>query len=101
MLKSMTISQALEQEVPESDRLASYLDAGWRNVTPVCPQTNRIGIGFDLATGPVRLAISLEHATELAACLDSYIKAFAGSQSCGSGLMPSSPKSVPSEGVKT
>ena len=101
MLKSMTISQAVAQEVLEPSRLTSYQDAGWRNVTPVCPQTTRIGIGFDVATGPVRLALSLEHATELVACLDGYIKAFAGSQSCGSGLMSSAPKSVPSDGVKT
>ena len=101
MLRSIPVSQALAQEIRNASRLPNYLNAGWRNVTPVCEQTSRIGLGFDTAAGPVRLAISMEHAAELAHCLAAYIKAFAGSQSCGSGLMPSDPRSVPSDGVNT
>ncbi len=100
MLRSIPVSLALAQEIRDASRLPNYLNAGWRNVTPVCEQTGRIGLGFDTAAGPVRLAISLEHAAELADCLAAYIE-FAGSQSCGSGLIPSDPKSVPSDGVNT
>lgn len=81
---------------------ASYIQADTRNVTPVCPQTQRIGIGFYLMTGGVvRMALSLKDARWLRDCLNGYINSPAGTQSPGSELSPSVPMSVPSEGVNT
>lgn len=78
-----------------------YLDASARNVTPLCPQRNRLGVGFELESGEVlRLALTPEDAGTLAQVLADYVKSPAGSQSPTSPLMPSDPRSTPSEGVK-
>ena len=79
-----------------------YIDASIRNVTPVCPATDRIGFGFDFADQPpVRLALSRSAAAFLQRCLNDYINSPAGSRSPGSELMPSAPISVPPDGVNT
>ena len=76
-----------------------YLDAAWRNVTPVCPDRNHLGVGFDIpGTGPVRFALTLADAQWLVASLDDYIKLAAGTQSPMSALIPNSSISVPSDG---
>ena len=81
---------------------AIYTDAGVRVITPVCPQRQRLGIGFDIpGMLPWRVAITPEAAEFLLGELASYISSFAGSQSSGSELIPSEPMSVPSEGVNT
>lgn len=52
----------------------SYTPAEWRNTTPVCSDTERIGIGFNLADGSVvRLSISLESASFLTDTLRDYL----------------------------
>jgi hypothetical protein len=80
---------------------AIYFDAGLRNVTPVCPDRRRIGLGFDMDDLPVRVALTLADAVALRTTLDDYISSFAATQSPGSALSPSVSVSVPSEGVKT
>jgi hypothetical protein len=80
----------------------SYIISTVRNVTPVCQHTQRIGIGFDLATGDVlRVALDEQHARDMCDLLNAYINSRAGSHSLGSALSPSEPMSVPSEGVNT
>ena len=77
-----------------------YIDANLRNVTPICPERNRLGIGFDLPFNKlVRVAITQDQAKVLRTVLDDYISSFAGSQSPGSELIPSVSISVPSDGV--
>jgi hypothetical protein len=77
-----------------------YIDSSVRNITPVCMARGRLGIGFDLDAGPqVRLSITPESAKFLRDEIDLYISSLAGSQSSTSELMPSEPKSVPSDGV--
>lgn len=78
-----------------------YFDADVRNVTPVCPDRKRIGIGFDMDELPVRVALTLAGAKCLRTLIDDYINSFARTQSDGSLLIPSEPKSVPSDGVNT
>jgi hypothetical protein len=83
-------------------RLASeYLDVDDRCVTPLDTERGRIGIAYQLADGSVlRVAVTREHALELSRLLHAYCKSPAGTQSDGSSLNPSEPRSVPSEGVK-
>lgn len=79
---------------------SSYLPATSRNVTPICPNTGRIGVGFTLEDGTVlRLSLDVASATFLREGLSTYISNEAGNQSAGSELKPREPKSVPSEGV--
>jgi len=79
----------------------SYPDAEWFNVTPCCPERKRLGLGFLRADGTLaRFALSESDASMLMQALAFYVKSPAGSQSATSELMPSDPRSVPSEGVK-
>jgi len=78
---------------------AEYLNADVRNVTPVCLDRMRIGVGFDVGALPVRVALDLAGAKCLRTLLDDYINSFARTHSEGSQLIPSEPKSVPSGGV--
>lgn len=76
-----------------------YLDAAVRNVTPVCPERQRLGVGLQLDSGEViRVALDEAGVAFMAACLADYWSSAAGRQSPGSELMSSSSKSVPSEG---
>lgn len=76
-----------------------YLDASLRNVTPICPDRQRIGLGVDMVGGtPVRLALALIDAQSLADLLVVYINSFAGTHSPMSALISSSSISVPSDG---
>ena len=64
---------------------AIYLNANLRNITPLCPNRLRMGLGFDLPGQPVtRLAIDLANAQFLRDELDGYIKSFTGTQSTDS-----------------
>jgi len=66
---------------------AIYLDAGVRNVTPVCPGRKRLGLGLDIpGQSTVRVAITLEHAQFLRDSLDDYISASAGCQRASAAL---------------
>ena len=77
-----------------------YVDAAWRNTTPVCPERNRFGVAFDAADMPtVRLALTPSDAGLLVDALRRYISDAALTQSPGSPLISSDPKSVPAEGV--
>ncbi|MCF8156426.1 MAG: hypothetical protein K9K35_10510 [Rhodoferax sp.] len=77
----------------------TYIDADLRNVTPVCEARQRIGIGFDLPNNKaVRVALTLPAAAVMRDVLEGYINSFAGTQSDTSLLIPSEPKSHPSEG---
>lgn len=79
----------------------SYVDADMRCVQPFCLARERCGVAFDVfGQQPIRLALTLGAAAFLRDSLDDYIKSLAGTQSPGSELMPSEPKSVPSEGEK-
>ncbi|MGV0960128.1 MAG: hypothetical protein ACOYB1_09855 [Limnohabitans sp.] len=79
---------------------SSYVDAKLRNVTPVCPCRDRLGLGFVLPDSQLlRLALSTADALALQRCLDDYTKSAAGCQSPESSLMPNNPKSVPSDGM--
>lgn len=51
----------------------SYLAATWRNVTPVDAEMEAIGIGFDLPSGTVRMALALDGARHLAEALTEYL----------------------------
>lgn len=52
-----------------------YAFATARNVTPVCPRSQRIGVGFNLESGgEVRLALALQDARFLRDCLNDYIQ---------------------------
>lgn len=76
-----------------------YSDATVRNVTPVCPERQRLGVGLQLDSGEViRVALDEAGVAFLAASLADYWSSAAGRQSPGSELMPSVPKSVPSDG---
>jgi hypothetical protein len=76
-----------------------YLDAAARNVTPVCSQRDRIGLGFDIeGQATVRVAITLEHAAFLVVALANYMNSAAADQAPISRLISSESKSVPSEG---
>lgn len=47
-----------------------YVDAQWRNVTPLCAVRQRIGVGVDVpGHGTVRLALTLDDARALAQAL--------------------------------
>lgn len=102
---SQTTFQAISKGVcmPEihSRIPVSYQDAVVRCVLPVCTATGRIAIAVDTQDGQtLRIALSQEHAAWLAGCLTDCISSDACTQSPGSALMPSAPKSVPSGGSK-
>lgn len=87
----------MHQQLPES-----YRDAEVRCVLPHCPVRGRMGLGIDIPGEPtVRVAINLEGARLIWLALGGYISSLAGNQSPGSPLMPSDPRSVPSDGVNT
>lgn len=76
-----------------------YQDAHVRNVTPVCPERNRLGLGLELAAGEVvRIALDEAGVAFLASALEVYWSSVAGSQSAGSELIPRESMSVPSDG---
>lgn len=79
----------------------SYLAATWRNVTPVDAEAKAIGIGFDLPSGTVRMALGLEGARHLAEALTGYLAGYrrAQSHSDKSAGIPSVEVSTPDEGV--
>lgn len=80
---------------------ASYQDSVVRCVLPVCVATGRIALAFDTADGQtLRVALTQEHAAWLAGSLSDYMSEEARTQSPGLSLMPSAPRSVPSEGGK-
>lgn len=79
---------------------STYQCAAVRNITPLCPERQRFGLGLDLGGGVVlRVALDVAAAEFLLAELGAYVRSPAGCQSPGSELMPSAPRSVPSEGV--
>jgi hypothetical protein len=79
-----------------------WQDAHLRNTTPICPNRNRMGLGFDIpGQGTVRIALTVPEAQALQEDLARYIKSRASIQSEGSALSPSELVRVPSEGVKT
>lgn len=81
---------------------SSYRAAELRCVQPMCQAREVIGIAFNvLEVGrPItRVALGLEDATMLRDCLTDYINSAAGTQSPGSPLIDSLPKSDPSDGV--
>lgn len=81
---------------------SSYRAAELRCVQPMCQEREVIGIAFNVIEvgRPItRVALSLEHAAMLRDCLADYINSAAGTQSPGSSLIDSAPKSVPSDGV--
>lgn len=56
-----------------------YQDAKVRNVTPVCPERNRLGLGLELASGEVvRVALDEAGVAFLAMCLQAYWDSAAG-----------------------
>ena len=76
-----------------------YQDAQVRNVTPVCPERNRLGLGLELVSGEVvRVALDEAGVAFLAMCLQAYWSSAAGRQSPGSALMSKASMSVPSDG---
>lgn len=76
-----------------------YRSAQVRNVTPICPERGRLGLGIQLEGGDVlRVALSPECVRFLMLAAADYMKSPAGCQAPMSAEMPSSPKSVPSEG---
>lgn len=76
-----------------------YQDAQVRNVTPRCPERNRLGIGLELASGEVvRFALDEAGVAFLAMCLQDYWNSAAGRQSPGSALISRESMSVPSAG---
>ena len=78
---------------------AIYLDAAVRNVTPVCPGRERLGLGLDIpGQETVRVAITLDHAQFLRAYLDDYINSSAGTHQPMSGLISKSASDAPSDG---
>lgn len=78
---------------------AIYLDAAVRNITPVCPGRERLGLGLDIpGQATVRVAITMDHAQFLRDYLTNYINDAAGTQKPISRLISSESKSVPSEG---
>ena len=81
----------------------SYAHATVRTVMPVCEASGRIGVAFNMDTPSglqvVRLALDAANADVLCRLLADYMAARGSSQSAGSSLMPSDPRSVPSEGV--
>ena len=78
-----------------------YLAAALRNVTPVCPEQKRLGVGFDIpGAAPMRLALTVADAQALANVLADYINCAAGTQSPISSLISSASMSVPSDGEK-
>lgn len=59
-----------------------YADAGLRNITPICSERGRLGIGFDIAgAAPLRLALTVTDAQAMSAVLADYISCAAGTQS--------------------
>ena len=78
----------------------SYQRCSLRNITPVCPQSQIVGIGFDTPTGVFRLSLSVADAKTLTVVLAGYINDLAGSQSPMSELMPNVLVSTPSLGEK-
>lgn len=77
----------------------SYIDVNDRCVTPFDRDRERIGIAFEVPAGSVlRVAVTREHALELARLLLAYCSP-AGSQSPESELSPREPRSVPSPGA--
>ena len=81
----------------------SYEHATVRTVTPVCEDSGRIGVAFNMCAANggqvVRLALDAANADVLCRLLADYVDARGSTQSAGSSLMPSDPRSVPSEGV--
>lgn len=76
-----------------------YQDAQMRNVTPMCAERNRLGLGLDLPSGEVvRFALDEASLVFLTTCLQGYWNSDAGRQSPWSALMPRESMSVPSEG---
>lgn len=76
-----------------------YQDAQVRNVTPVCPKRNRLGIGLELSNGAVvRVALDAAGVDFLTKCLKDYWNSAAGRQLPGSELMSRESMSVPSDG---
>ena len=74
-----------------------YLEAEWRNTTPRDPNTQRIGIGFNVASGDViRLCISIESAKHLVESIYGFIN----SHSSMSSEILSSLGSMPFDGEK-
>lgn len=59
---------------------ASYVPATWRNVTPVDVEAGAIGIGLNLPSGTVRVALAVEGARQLAEALTEYLAATAGQE---------------------
>lgn len=100
-----TTSLAVEAAASGGTRLPpSYVPATWRNVTPVDAETRAIGIGFDLPSGTVRMALPLEGARHLAEALaeelDRYGYRRTQSHSDKSAGIPSVEVSMPDEGVE-
>lgn len=52
----------------------SYVPATWRNVTPVDAEAGAIGIGLNLPSGTVRVALALDGARQLAEALTEYLE---------------------------
>jgi hypothetical protein len=82
----------------------SYVAATWRNVTPVDVEAEAIGIGLNLPSGTVRVALAVDGARQLAEALTEYLE-LAGyrrtqSHSDKSSGIPSVEVSMPDEGVE-
>lgn len=52
----------------------SYVPATWRNVTPVDAEAEAIGIGLNLPSGTVRVALGVEGARQLVEALTEYLE---------------------------
>lgn len=75
----------------------SYQEAEWRNTTPIDPNTQRIGLGFNVSNGGVvRFCISMESAKLLVESIHDFIN----SHSPISSEIPSSLGSMPFDGEK-
>lgn len=82
--------------VPTSRIPASYQPAGWRNTLPVDVATQRLGVGFTLASGEVvRLSLDVVDARGMAESVLDYLSS---SQSPISSGIPSDAVSYPPEG---
>jgi hypothetical protein len=54
----------------------SYVPATWRNVTPVDAEAGAIGIGLNLPSGTVRVALGIDGARQLAEALTEYLDSY-------------------------
>lgn len=105
-------AQATAEGGAVSEHPTSYLPAEWRGALPP-DAAGRLAFSLDLPDGSVaRYTLSAEHAQHLRETLDpaswgpveydaASLAYLQRNQSNGSALMPSSPKSAPSDGVNT